>query len=305
MKTGIRIKDATMDDNLLKNQNYVRDTSRFMANVPEEPNFLITNFINFRKSKIMIVEDNEINLRMILKILEYSRMSIIVARNGQEAIDKLNKLGKGDKVDLILMDINMPVMDGYRATTIIKNNKRFKDVPVVALSALNLDQEIDKMKKVGMSAFLPKPLNLKQLYTIFKIYLKSDLSGKDKTVEKDDCKKIKIPGIILKRAMVNVGYDKNILKDIMNRFRSDYRYSDKRIGFYIKVNDIKMLKKTLIDLIGLSGTIGATPLHEIIKEMYKDFIFSRFDDLLTKLPSYSRELEVVCNSIDSFLANKA
>ncbi len=47
MKTGIRIKDATMDDNLLKNQNYVRDTSRFMANVPEEPNFLITNFINF------------------------------------------------------------------------------------------------------------------------------------------------------------------------------------------------------------------------------------------------------------------
>ncbi len=69
----------------------------------------------------------------------------------------------------------MPVMDGYRATTIIKNNKRFKDVPVVALSALNLDQEIDKMKKVGMSAFLPKPLNLKQLYTIFKIYLKFDL----------------------------------------------------------------------------------------------------------------------------------
>jgi CheY-like chemotaxis protein len=272
-----------------------------MADVPEEPNFSITNFINFRTSRLMIVEDNEINLRMILKILEYSRMHIIVARNGEEAINKLHSLSDDEMVDLILMDINMPIMDGYTATSIIKEDSKLKDIPVVALSALNLDQEIDKMEGVGMSAFLPKPLNLKQLYTIFKTYLKPETQPEPTTVAKEDFAEDELPGIVLKRALINVGYDKNILKDIMNRFKSDYRYSDKRLAFYIKVDDTKMLKKTLIDLIGLSGTIGAISLHNIVKDMYKSFIFSKFDAILDELPKYSEELELVCNSIDKFL----
>ena len=85
------------------------------------------------------------------------------------------------------------------------------------------------------------------------------------------------------------------------QFRNNYQYSDKKIEFYIKINDLKMLQKTLVDLIGLSGSIGAKKLFELSKQMYKDFIFSRFEEIMFRLPEFSKELERVCSLIDTFL----
>jgi CheY-like chemotaxis protein len=250
----------------------------------------------------LIVEDNEINLRMILKVLEYSKMSIRTARNGQEAIELLSRLDRSE-LDLILMDINMPIMDGYKATTLIRQDSKWQDLPIVALSALDLEQEIARMSEAGMDAFLPKPLNLKQLYTVFKLYLKDVCS--DKKFDKDiaHTTEYKFRGLNIKDAMANIGDDIDILKDIMIQFRNDYRYSDKRLEFYIKTDDNKTLQKTLVDLIGLAGSIGAVTLFDISKEMYRDLVFSRFKDIVFKLPEFSKQLEVVCDSIDKFLAD--
>jgi CheY-like chemotaxis protein len=285
--------------NQQRNFNSVKQRE-FIANVPEDKEFSITSLVSFKNARILIVEDNEINLKMLLKVLEHSKMKIKTAKNGREALEILAGLDR-DELDLILMDINMPVMDGYRATTLIRQDSKWQDLPIVALSALNLEQEIAKMKEVGMDAFLPKPLNLKQLYTVFKMYLK-DIHV-DNTQKNLDPKfeNYELPEIDLKAALAGVGGDIDILKDIMSQFRSDYRYSDKKIEFYIKIEDTKMLQKTLIDLIGLSGNIGAKKLFNITKELYKDFIFSKFDDILIKLPDFSRTLNTVCESIDKFL----
>jgi CheY-like chemotaxis protein len=194
----------------------------------------------------------------------------------------------------------MPIMDGYRATTLIRQDSKWQSIPIVALSALNLDQEIAKMERVGMDAFLPKPLNLKQLSTIFKTYLGG--LYKDELHDLEEIKfECNLKGLDIQKALSGVGGDLDILKDMLFQFRNDYQYSDRRIEFYIKVEDYKMLQKILVDLIGLSGSIGATKLFELSKQMYKDFIFSRFEDIAFKIPELNRELDLVCSSIDTFL----
>ncbi len=271
----------------------------FIAKVPEDEEFDINTLSSFKDAKILVVEDNEINLKVLLKVLEHSQISIKTAKNGQEALEILATLNPED-LDLILMDINMPIMDGYRATTLIRQDSKWQNIPIVALSALNLDKEIAKMAEVGMDAFLPKPLNLKQLSTIFKKYLNrlyKEQTKSSKVINLD----LKLNGLDLNSALSGVGGDIDILKDMLLQFKREYQYSNKKIEFYIQVQKYNKLQKILVDLIGLSGSIGAKKLFELSKQMYKDFIFSRFEEIMFKLPEFSKELERVCSLIDTFL----
>lgn len=112
---------------------------------------------------ILLVEDNEINLRLTEELLSKLGHEVIEARNGQEAVS----LAKARPFDLILMDIRMPVMDGLTATKAIRDGAGpCKDVPIVALSANVLPQARDRFIAGGMSGFLGKPLNKDELLLV-------------------------------------------------------------------------------------------------------------------------------------------
>jgi len=112
-------------------------------------------------TKVLIVEDNQINQVVATKFLKKWNMSVDIANNGQEALDKLNKT----TFDLVLMDLQMPVMDGYEATEQIKKDNNLKDLPIIALTASALSEERESVFRAGMDDFLTKPLNPQELYT--------------------------------------------------------------------------------------------------------------------------------------------
>lgn len=126
------------------------------------------SFKDFAGKDLLIVEDNLINQKVLLTVLTTSGMNIKVANNGQEALDMV--FG-GNHFDLVLMDINMPVMDGFTATQKIREDNRFHQMPIVAFTALNLEDEIMKIFKCGVNAFLAKPLNIGKLYTAMHMFL--------------------------------------------------------------------------------------------------------------------------------------
>jgi CheY-like chemotaxis protein len=108
--------------------------------------------------KILIAEDNKMNQVMIKNLLNklgFSNFKIV--NNGKKAVDA----AKLENYDIILMDINMPVMDGFEATKIIKEFN--PDIPIYALTANVMAEDRDKCKKAGMEGFLPKPFKIKQL----------------------------------------------------------------------------------------------------------------------------------------------
>jgi signal transduction histidine kinase/CheY-like chemotaxis protein len=120
---------------------------------------------DLKKSKILLVEDNEINQEIILEFLKESNLDIDVANNGQIAVQK----AKQNSYELILMDIQMPIMDGYEATKQIRNLNI--NTPIIALTANTMKEHIDKACSVGMNEYLLKPIDIHNLYEVLLKYL--------------------------------------------------------------------------------------------------------------------------------------
>ncbi len=117
------------------------------------------NIENLLNKKILLVDDNEVNLTIAYKILSQAGMKISSAQNGKQALNAL----KSKKFDAILMDIQMPVMDGYTATRIIKENPDWQHIPVIAMSANVLVTDVQKAMDSGMEAHIAKPLKINDM----------------------------------------------------------------------------------------------------------------------------------------------
>jgi CheY-like chemotaxis protein len=110
---------------------------------------------------ILLAEDNEVNVSTISSYLEAKGYRVLVAKNGQEAID----FTKAHHPNLILMDIQMPGVDGLEAIQTIRKDKQFAQIPIIALTALAMAGDRDKCLESGASYYLTKPVKLKQLVT--------------------------------------------------------------------------------------------------------------------------------------------
>lgn len=123
---------------------------------------------NLINNKLLIVEDNLTNQLVLLGLLEDSNCEIDIANNGQEAVDMFID----NSYELILMDLQMPVMDGYEATKIIRGMD--KNIPIIALTANAMKDDVEKTMQAGMNEHLTKPLNVKELFDTLRKYIKSD-----------------------------------------------------------------------------------------------------------------------------------
>ena len=126
--------------------------------------------------KILLVEDNDLNLEVAQYILEDAGAEIIVARNGLESVE-LFEQSESDSFDVILMDVMMPVMDGLTATKKIRKLKRkdARTVPVIAMTANVFNEDIIAAKEAGMNEHIAKPLDFdKLIHTLAKYFLKMD-----------------------------------------------------------------------------------------------------------------------------------
>ena len=117
--------------------------------------------------KVLLVEDNDLNIEVALMLLEDAGVTADVAKNGQEAVDKFLASKKGD-YDLILMDVMMPVMNGYEATEKIRssNHPLATTIPIIAQTANAFQDDIKKVKEVGMNAHISKPIEEENLLKI-------------------------------------------------------------------------------------------------------------------------------------------
>lgn len=129
-------------------------------------------------SKVLLAEDNTINQEIILGLLEHSNIELDIASDGREAI----AMFRSKKYALILMDIQMPFMDGYEATKIIREEDKY--IPIVALTANAMKEDMEKSAQAGINAHLNKPIEVKKLYKILLRYIskenlekKSSLNG--------------------------------------------------------------------------------------------------------------------------------
>ena len=122
----------------------------------------------FEGKKVLIVDDDMRNVFSLKKILEDKRMHIVVAKNGEES---LAALASNRDIDLVLMDIMMPVMDGYEAMRQIRHQEHFKDLPIIALTAKAMKGDRAKCMTAGASDYLAKPVEADRLLSVMRVWL--------------------------------------------------------------------------------------------------------------------------------------
>ncbi|AUD05735.1 GAF domain-containing hybrid sensor histidine kinase/response regulator [Spirosoma pollinicola] len=123
---------------------------------------------NWHGKTILLVDDDMRNVFSISTLLEENNLHVVTSSDGQEAIDTLNEQSH---VDLVLMDIMMPVMDGYEATRRIRTDKRFIDLPIIALTAKAMPGDREKCLEAGASDYITKPLDINQLLSLMNVWI--------------------------------------------------------------------------------------------------------------------------------------
>ena len=109
--------------------------------------------------KVLLVEDNELNRDMLSRRLERKEFIVICAKDGQEAIDS----AKSEKPDIILMDLSLPVVDGWSASKILKSDSSTKSIPIIALTAHAMKGDREKAIEAGCDDYDTKPIDFERL----------------------------------------------------------------------------------------------------------------------------------------------
>jgi CheY-like chemotaxis protein/methyl-accepting chemotaxis protein len=162
---GVKSEERLLDETALFLHRVV---DRLPKNKQEIISMLHDKDAIFHDKKVLLVDDDMRNVFAMSKILDEKGMTIIEAENGKVALEKLEK---EKDVDIVLMDIMMPVMDGYEAMRQIRKKKDYKSLPIIAITAKAMREDYEKCIAAGASDYLTKPVDVEKLLSLMSVWL--------------------------------------------------------------------------------------------------------------------------------------
>jgi CheY-like chemotaxis protein len=172
---SIIIKGARSPERLLDEVSLF--LHRVVTEMPPEQQKMIQQARNrdaiLEGRRILIVEDDVRNIYSLTNILEPRGATIEIARNGREAIDVLDRSAQdgGAKIDLVLMDVMMPIMDGLTATRHIREDARWKKLPIITLTAKAMPDDQQRCIEAGASDYMAKPIDVDRLLSLVRVWM--------------------------------------------------------------------------------------------------------------------------------------
>ena len=122
----------------------------------------------FEGRKVLLVDDDVRNIFALTSALEAKGAIVVIGRNGYEAIERLNEV---EDIDLVLMDVMMPEMDGFEATTLIRKDPRWQKLPIIAVTAKAMKDDQERCLAAGSNDYLAKPIDLDRLFSLIRVWL--------------------------------------------------------------------------------------------------------------------------------------
>lgn len=269
-----------------------KKSKRKKCEVPKHDKIVKENFREFKGVKLLVVEDNAINQRVISGLLSTSGIEITMADDGLIALDILEE---NNGFDIILMDVHMPNMDGYEATKRIRTNARYDHIVVVALSGDTGPDDTAKMEAAGMEEHLEKPLRMDAFYDILYAYTKAQ-SDENEFVEVVMTKELHGD-----KGLAVCGGDDAFYKKILGEFVKNYSDSYDTIHRHLDNNEFEQADALLLDLLGITANIGADNINRIILELKESIKDTRERSYFTTLDEYDAHLQILLNDIKSYL----
>jgi CheY-like chemotaxis protein len=242
-----------------------------------------------RGACILLVEDHPLNQELEMEILSDAGMIITLAENGQEALEILDR----QAFDGVLMDIQMPVMDGYAATRKIRSQSRFADLPVIAMTANAMVGDRQKALDAGMNDHIAKPLDIEHALRVMaeSIRPSAEESASSAEVGTQPAASMSLPGVDTAAGLQVAMGRIDLYKRLVNRFaKSECNFTD-RFGAAIADNDMDAALRHAHSLKSVAGNIGANDLSAAAAQLEqacaegaaKDCVDAAFKDTSTHL----------------------
>jgi CheY-like chemotaxis protein len=234
------------------------------------------------RARVLLVEDNEINQQVATEILSGAGMVVTVANNGQEAVTAV----QSSPFDAVLMDVQMPVLDGYAATGIIRSDVRFQDLPIIAMTAHAMTGDQDKSIAAGMNDHVTKPIDPDKLFaTLAKWINIHKASGKD--VGADHAAPASSPhaaaasmpepqpfpaslkGFDLAGGLRRLQGNQALYRKLLLSFAERYTTAAADIRRLLDDKDYEKAHRLIHDIKGLAGNLSANHLQAATAELEK------------------------------------
>jgi CheY-like chemotaxis protein/HPt (histidine-containing phosphotransfer) domain-containing protein len=234
-----------------------------------------------RGASLLLVEDNEINQQVASEILSRAGLHVTIANNGSEALDIL--FAGQHHFDGILMDIQMPILDGYQTTIAIRQRHEYDQLPIIAMTANAFSTDREQAFAAGMNEHIAKPINVEQLFKVLEQLVSAAnpqvvLAEQSTRNDNEDIipAVLELPGFNIEMGLKRLAGNQTLYQQLLKRFYQD----EKDV---VELLQSQLADKALLDkahhsahtLKGVAGNLGAEKLFEITRELDAQILNNR------------------------------
>ncbi|MBF0296178.1 MAG: response regulator [Magnetococcales bacterium] len=249
-------------------------------------------------ARILLVEDNHINQQVAREILERVKLFVTIANDGREAIH----LAGTDHFDAVLMDLQMPEMDGYEATRRLRADPKFRTLPIIAMTAHAMAGEREKCLAIGMNDHVAKPIQPARLFQALLAWIapqhrclpRSD--DRRPAREADDGLPDALPGLDVSAGLMRLMGSSRLYRSLLRQFARDFANVGAKIRAGLsgkRASDMEMARATTHMIKGVAGNLAATGLQNAARNLelgireqdaaQLPILMERFDDALQQV----------------------
>ncbi|MDR9501173.1 MAG: 7TM diverse intracellular signaling domain-containing protein [Desulfurivibrionaceae bacterium] len=231
--------------------------------LPSQPATLPT----FHGAKILVAEDNKINQEVISEILKNARCQVLLAQNGRQAVDLLET---EEDIDCILMDLQMPLMDGFQATSAIRNHSGQGHIPIIALTAHSIAGDRQRCLQAGMDDYVPKPIDQDFLYATMAKYLAHEQEERpffSHDREQSGLLPETLPGLKIQAGLKRVSNNARFYGTLLHDFRREFQNGVQKLATLLGGDHYGQAEMLVHGIKGVAANLAAFDLEAKAQEL--------------------------------------
>ncbi|HAI69001.1 MAG TPA: hypothetical protein DCM38_06130 [Gammaproteobacteria bacterium] len=255
-------------------------------------------------ARILLVEDNSINQQVARETIEGEGLIVEIANNGKEAIAMIAK----SDFDAVLMDVQMPEMDGYEATRLIRENPQYSELPIIAMTAHAMSGDKEKCLAAGMNDYITKPIEVDRLFSTLKKWVTPpshelpslcEIEAPSEEMDFETLFSDELPGIDIADGLNRLLGNRQLYFELLRDFRTEYQDITNQIKTLLKQGNTEKVLYLLHSFKGVTGNLAINNLSESSKAL--EMVLKMGDEMTPELlKAFEEAVTDVMNTLAIF-----
>ncbi len=259
--------------------------------------------------RILLVEDNEVNQQIATELLESAGALVTVANHGGKAVELLTAGDQAPAFDVVLMDVQMPEMDGFTATRLLRSNPRFQKLPIIAMTAHALVEERQRCLDAGMNDHISKPINPDALFSTLLRWAKPKprTGAEPEAARSEEVSEVFLPhitGIDLADGLKRVAGNRRLYHELLSQFAKKQVDAATQISAALDSRDPRLAERIAHTVKGVAGNLGVVQVHAAAEKLERA-IREASDSVPALLDQFAIVLRIHTTAIDQALHDSA